>query len=489
MRLKALLFLLIILPVLGQSASAHKAVTVMDEYREPGSERIYLFMMNDTRFGTLSSTYKGQADLDGHPGHLFRENLELDYSAIGNPLVLQIESEHYTDDRGRYLGENMTATAGEQVQRLSLIRSGDSLTGHFESAGTRRDINLALSPEMRAIDNNMIDQLESFLAFRSFEAGNTLSDSAFTPQVLVTTPYKVVIDAMRPIRYGDLVDSAYVCRFMAPAGQVAYFTADNRLIRLDLTGQNISIILSESPLDKTKPQSAGIGLGDLLHRLPLYLIFLLIGAIYTLPFIRKAYRHFEVYLALVAGALVFLLLDYTQVPLQRLYATAVLIPAVKGGASIYLYAIVSALLTGVVQEILKLIPIAAIDYWRRPRRGLLPATGLFCGLGFGIYEAAAITGAAYQSGAMPLISWGLFERIVTILFHGLTGFILAYGLQRGTKALITAWVVVVLAHSLINYTILFYQKGTVDTGLYEIIIAFFVMVMLLLTFVIMRRRR
>ena len=115
--------------------------------------------------------------------------------------------------------------------------------------------------------------------------------------------------------------------------------------------------------------------------------------------------------------------------------------------------------------------------------------GLFCGLGFGIYEAGAITGAALQSGAMSIFSWGFFERFFAILFHAATGILLAYGLARGLGKLLIIWPLIALLHSFTNYLIVFLHRRVIDIGLFEIMTAFIVLVFTLIVYLIAGRKR
>ncbi|HHI03808.1 MAG TPA: hypothetical protein ENL22_09840 [candidate division Zixibacteria bacterium] len=119
----------------------------------------------------------------------------------------------------------------------------------------------------------------------------------------------------------------------------------------------------------------------------------------------------------------------------------------------------------------------------------MTAIGLFCGLGFGIYEAGSLTGAALQSGAMPLFSWGMFERFFAILFHAATGALLGYSLVRGLKFVLVFWPMAVIVHSFVNYLIVFLHRNVIDVAIFELMVAFVNIIFVLVVYLIVGRSR
>jgi hypothetical protein len=452
-----------------------------------GTVRNYLFYIGDKQFGSLSSTFMGESDFDGLESYLFEEKLSLDNTPFGDPIILTIENNHFLDNRGFYLGDKMAAKFGQKEQELYLKRDGDSLFGHFINKGLKQDHKFKLIKEIRSIDNNFIDQMEIFLAFNNFVVGDTIIDSVFVPQILTTAGISFIVEDFRPVSYGDLVDSAYVLSFTKPTTQVVYYTRDNRIVRLDNDMQNISVILSEDVFERLKPESANTPIGSFIDRMPIYLVYLLFCIVFISPVISTNFKKPEIYLIFMLGAALFPVLRSTQIPLQKWYALEYLIPAVKSGGSIFSYGVISALIGGLIQEILKFVPILLVFIIRRPNRKTLIVAGMFCGLGFGFYEACSLTGAGYQSGIIGIFSWAVFERFFTMLFHTVTGTALGYALGFGAKRLIAVWAIMVIVHTLVNYSILFYQQGVVDLALFEILMSVFQVLFAMIVFFIVRK--
>jgi len=466
---------------------AYSAITSTRDYAPEGTERQYRFIAQDTLFGTLNMTFSGENDFEGSPAYKFEAELDFDYSAIGNPVQLVIKDNFYVNSEGYYLGTSMHAEVGQNKQNLFLKRHDDSLSGYFEVSGVRQDRSQSLRQNMRAVDNNMIYQMELFLSFQNFNVGDTITDSAFVPQVLTVTPIQLAVEDFRPVWYGDLIDSAYVLHMLAPQEQYIYFAPDHRILKVEITGQQISIVLSEDPHEKMMPHKTSGGISAFIARIPIYLVYMLIAFIFALPFLKNNYRKLEIYFIFILGCAMFPLIASTQVPLQKWYSVSVLIPAIREGASLYTYGTVSALIGGVIQEILKLIPIVLALLFRKPDRRTLIVYGVFSGLGFGFYEACSITGPAFQTGAMGVFSWGVFERLFAMLFHTTSGTLLGFGLGLGVLPLISAWLIASLLHTLENYAIIFYQKGMIDIGIFELLIAFTNVIFVAVVWIITRK--
>ena len=146
---------------------------------------------------------------------------------------------------------------------------------------------------------------------------------------------------------------------------------------------------------------------------------------------------------------------------------------------ILLAAIPSMLLTGLVQEGAKLVPV--VVYWRRSGKSLDPKLGLVigavAGAGFAIFEAQLAHNQIFASGwtwgAVQTYGfwalagfWERFFRVAAhIAFSGLAG----YGLAKGW-----GWQFYLMAsvlHGVLNYGAVLWQKGLLTTIQVEIYIA------------------
>jgi RsiW-degrading membrane proteinase PrsW (M82 family) len=146
---------------------------------------------------------------------------------------------------------------------------------------------------------------------------------------------------------------------------------------------------------------------------------------------------------------------------------------------ILLAGIPQILLSGLVQEGAKLVPVVA--YWRRsgknidPRLGL--AIGAVAGAGFGIFEAqwahnlifaSGWTWAAVQTGGFIALL-GFWERFFTVAAHTAFSALAGYGLARGW-----GWQFYLIAsvlHGLLNYSAVLLQAGLLTTVHVEIYVA------------------
>ncbi len=143
---------------------------------------------------------------------------------------------------------------------------------------------------------------------------------------------------------------------------------------------------------------------------------------------------------------------------------------------ILLAGIPQILLTGLVQEGSKLVPV--VVYWWRSGKNIDPKLGLaigaVAGAGFGIFEAQGLlsgwTWAAVQTGGfMALIYSGFWERFFVVAAHTAFSALAGYGLARGR-----GWQFYLIAsvlHGLLNYSVVLLLAGLLTTVPVEIYIA------------------
>jgi RsiW-degrading membrane proteinase PrsW (M82 family) len=143
---------------------------------------------------------------------------------------------------------------------------------------------------------------------------------------------------------------------------------------------------------------------------------------------------------------------------------------------ILLAAIPQILLTGLVQEGSKLVPV--VVYWKRSGKSLDPKLGLVigavAGAGFAIFEAqrglSGWTWAAVQTGGfMALIVSEFWERFFTVAAHIAFSALAGYGLAKGW-----GWQFYLIAsflHGLLNYSLVLLLTGLLTPLHLEIYIA------------------
>jgi len=146
---------------------------------------------------------------------------------------------------------------------------------------------------------------------------------------------------------------------------------------------------------------------------------------------------------------------------------------------ILLAGIPQILLSGLVQEGSKLVPVVA--YWWRSGKNIDPKLGLaigaVAGAGFGIFEAqwahnlifaSGWTWAAVQAGGFMALL-GFWERFFTVAAHIAFSALAGYGLAKGR-----GWQFYLIAsalHGLLNYGVVLLQAGLLTALHVEIYVA------------------
>jgi hypothetical protein len=184
---------------------------------------------------------------------------------------------------------------------------------------------------------------------------------------------------------------------------------------------------------------------------------------------------------LLAGLLMFApSIALVQLPLQawvsRLIVVVVGVAAYQ--RNITLLAIPAVILSGIIQEGAKLIPIAAYAGWRKqpiPRFGL--SIGALVGLGYGVTEAQWLLNAIFAGGFnLGLVSTyglvaisGFWERFFTVAFHTASGAVLGWGIAR--RKWWYFYLITVAWHVVLNYTVILFQVGAFTVWQTEFAIA------------------
>jgi RsiW-degrading membrane proteinase PrsW (M82 family) len=221
------------------------------------------------------------------------------------------------------------------------------------------------------------------------------------------------------------------------------------------------------------PSAWGIGLA------------LIFGTVWLASLVPLRRRSPWLWLIFVAGAILFApSIAWIQAPLQNLTASWFInqFGLETYQSQILLMAIPVVLLSGLVQEGAKLIPV--VVYWWRKGRAIDPNLGLsigaMAGAGYGIFEAQWLLNMTFAAGW----SWNsaqllgtmsalapFWERFFTIAFHTASTALAGWGLAKGW-----GWQFYLLAsflHFALNYSTLFSHKAIITASQIETIIAVF----------------
>lgn len=201
-------------------------------------------------------------------------------------------------------------------------------------------------------------------------------------------------------------------------------------------------------------------------------------AAYRTPILRKPWAW-----AILAGSalLTLLAVTFAQIPLQWWTSQALNHFWSQDVLSdwLLLVGIPTILLSGLVQEGAKLVPIAF--YWWRKGRRIDPKMGLIigavAGLGFGVFEAVwahntvfayGWTWSAVEVGGVVALS-AFWERLFAVGFHIAASALAGYGLAKGW-----GWQFYLIAsglHALLNYCVVLLSFGLFGTVGVEIYVA------------------
>ena len=206
----------------------------------------------------------------------------------------------------------------------------------------------------------------------------------------------------------------------------------------------------------------------------MYLIYLAMGLLFALIYIRTAYRWPATYLALLLGAIVAPLLIVTQTPLQKMLVQQVIIPQVSRGGSPYFWSFLPALVAALLQEGLKMGSIWAVAKRFRPKLHHHYVTiGAACGGGFGIVAGCYVI---TLTGVQNFLSWHLLEHGVYILFHATSGAMLGYALSFGPNS--RRWLQMLLGMIAFNcalrYLPIFVQQRSIPVEVMHFLLAILV---------------
>ncbi|MCK5126459.1 MAG: hypothetical protein KAR42_09400 [candidate division Zixibacteria bacterium] len=441
-------------------------VSSIDEYWPEGEKKTYIFKINDTEVGQLEATHTGGGDTFRE----FTEKLNLDLASIGLGPKLEIENELSIYKSGHFLSLDMSLSANSVVQEVAVLFDSATSTARAiidddESNAVERKLD-----GLRFIcDNNMIDQLELALAMHDLVPGESFVVPIFSPQAMYSAEFEFSVQEKTTVRYGPFVDTVWAVMMVRPAQQMLYIDRTHDLVKLVDDRQNLVVEYDRDPFSNRKAtqKSSEDWFSNQVKRLPIYGLYLLIAVGWLLFLGRDSYRLGWSYILFVLGAIAYPAIYYTQVPLQQLYAIEIITPILQSNGSILLPGVVPALISGVIQETLKLLPLVLVAFVSRPKAFLLISLGAFVGAGFGFIEACHITGPLFQ--VRILSNLAVTERVFTILFHTATGAMLGYGLAK--RKWWFYWIIAAALHSLVNYFIVFVQIKAISINTLEIIFA------------------
>jgi RsiW-degrading membrane proteinase PrsW (M82 family) len=206
------------------------------------------------------------------------------------------------------------------------------------------------------------------------------------------------------------------------------------------------------------------------------------GAIWLTPYWPPTLRKPGIWIVGVASAfLTWTAIAYVQIPLQTWTGRALFSLWSESTLNdwLLLAAIPQILLSGLVQEGAKLVPV--VFYWWRSHKTLDPKFGLILGAisgaGFGVFEAVWVHNSIFAAGwTWQIVEMngftgilGFWERFFSVGFHIAVAALAGYGLARGL-----GWQFYLIAsflHGLVNYSVVLLQSGVLTAIQVEVYVA------------------
>ena len=208
------------------------------------------------------------------------------------------------------------------------------------------------------------------------------------------------------------------------------------------------------------------------------------GAIWLTPYYPPLFKKPFLWVVMVVSAFLALVaVAFVQIPLQLLAGQAMgnLWSQEFIMGRILLFGIPQILLSGLVQEGAKLVPV--VIYWRREGSDLDPKLGLAigaaAGAAFGIFEAQWVHNTIFASGVLwemvkvngILAFAGFWERFFVVAAHTAFSALAGYGLAKGK-----GWQFYLIAsglHALLNYSAVLLKAGVFNLIQLEIYVSIF----------------
>jgi hypothetical protein len=462
-----------------QLQRAVKAETSIESVRPLGDARTWIFYARQTTFGRLISTVKESREIDGRRALVFDENLSIDYSQIGGERKTDIKGEFYQALDGSYLGCRLVLGPDSAAERLEVELDEGNLEGFYTRAGSQVDVDVPMERDILPWEANFVDQLEIFLAMHDLAVGDRFTDTVFSPQIMM--PIQIVGEVTRWMWqeiYKDKIDSVFIIRLSEPDTYQLYFTADKKLVRVDMEDQNIRVYQGQirgtlpetaQATTPTGPQRDARTIFRLMFlRSPHYAAFLVVALLSIAFLTRSGFKRLDSWLAFVVGGLGFMVIPYTQIPLQLYLVTSWLIPNISEGGSIYFWSVFPAAASGIIQTVLVILLLTALLFWRKVKPFHQPSVGAFIGAGFGLIEACYVSGRQVTSLFTPI----LVERALIILFHVTAGTLIGSAIGKGIERLSITVILVMLVNSCYRYLPIFIQQGKITVPLLTIFMGF-----------------
>lgn len=330
-------------------------------------------------------------------------------------------------------------------------------------------------------DNNFVLQWEFAIRPLHFKAvGDSAATEAMIPQLnqMVVLKFRGLPDEHLMFDGKDTPVKVYK---VEPANQALYVDQTGRLLKAVDTAQKITITrLAQGQRVEVARKSFFATTRDRLH---IYGLLFAFAAAWFFIFGYKQKPQIDTFAIFVIGCAFYWLSLQLLIPVQNTYFGLLLDP--KSPSSNFSVVLLgSALLFAIVEELAKFIPLF-VRSLTPPHRQVksFMALGAACGVGFGLMQAANLTGFAPDGSILDRAD--LAQKFLLIGINGCSGALI--GLLMSLRLVAAFYLIPVGIKTLFDWLEVFVQKGIVGSGLHVFTSAVFAASLLAIIYLIFLR--
>jgi hypothetical protein len=445
---------------------------------------MWTFTYRAKDMGRLYSVIGPDTVINGVDGIAIRHQYDISYELLRSDRRDQAEGNLWIDPTGHYLGSALEITVDTSTERLMLAREGDSLDGYFTRGGQEVPTSIALSRRRFAWDANFIDEIELYLALRGIAVGDTIRDSIFVPQLMMSQPLAGRVDSFFYMQlYKGKFDSVFHVHLSEPQTMDLFVNTQGNVMRADFANLGVRAYLDLIKSVVEMPRGTEGNARGHFHwtRIPQYLAYILIGLIGVAFYYQRGARISRLLPAFGFGIVLFLIAIITQIPVQKhLFA------ALAVGSAGFFDFVIPGLAGGLVQELLKFIGLIGLLVLLRPRGTRMILVGAALGAAFGVTEVCYRAGFVTSQVFTPELPGFIFS----ILYHAAAGAVLGlaftYDDRRRLAITLAALVLINVIYRILPAMV---EQGRIDIALMNLILGTATLVVIAVSLLMVRQRR
>lgn len=480
----ALLFVLIGIPAAIVGRDSLEPFAKVRDFRRTGDYRMWTFTYRAKDMGRLYSVIGPDTVINGVDGLAIRHQYDISFELLRSDRRDQAEGNLWVDPAGHYLGSALEITVDTSTERLMLARTRDSLSGYFTRGGQEVPTSLALSRRRFAWDANFVDEIELYLALRGIAVGDTIRDSIFVPQLMMSQPLAGTVDSFFYMQlYKGKFDSVFHVHLSEPQTMDLFVNTQGNVMRADFANLGVRAYLDLIKSVVEMPRTTEPVVPGHFHwsRIPQYLAYVLIGLIGIAFYYQRGIRFTHLLTAFGFGFGLFLIAIITQIPVQKhLFA------ALAVGSAGFFDFIIPGLAGALIQELLKFIGLIGLLVMLRPRGTRMILVGAALGAAFGVTEIC------YRAGfvALQVFTPELPGFIFSILYHSAAGAVLGLAFTYDDRRRLAVTLAVLILINVI-YRVLpaMVEQGRLDLALMNLLLGCVTLVVVAVSLMLVRRRR